>query len=102
MSDAKRRWYVAVCDVSGMFENNPASFEAATIYGPYTREQADAFEAIGAGFPPETMAVLSFQVDDRPRVGDLIASLERQVEDAIQQKAADTAGYAESANQKYD
>lgn len=102
MGAAKRQCYVAVCDVSGMFENNPASFEAAKIYGPYTRKQADALEAIGEGFPHETMAVLTFRVDGRPSVKELAASIELQVAEAVEQAAADTAAYAKTANQKYD
>jgi hypothetical protein len=75
----KREWYIAVCSMSGEFAGNPPSFEAATIYGPYTHEQVAKAAKIGDGFPHETYSVETFKADDRPPFRSLLRMLREQV-----------------------
>jgi hypothetical protein len=86
---SKREWYIAVCDVSGTFAANPASFEAATIYGPYTKEQADEADALSEEFPEESFTIVVFKAEARPPFRSLIKTIKDQVKDAIDFKDGD-------------
>jgi hypothetical protein len=79
----KRDWYIAVCDTSGEFAGNPASFEAATIYGPYTREQAGKAEDLGEEFPNESWTVVVFKAEERPPFRSLIKLIKHRVAAAV-------------------
>jgi hypothetical protein len=83
---SKRNWFLAVCDMSGTFEGNPASFEAATIYGPYTKEQVEEAEKIGEDFPHATYALTVFTADERPRFKSLLKLLKEVVAKAKQEE----------------
>lgn len=76
----QRTWFIAVAPTGGMHAGNPPPLDVdTTIYGPYTKAQAEEAEKVGEGFPDETHTVVIFTPDDRPPFRTLMKNLRRHV-----------------------
>lgn len=60
----KRDWFLAIADMSGEFEGNPAAFDAAQVYGPFTAAEVTRLAKVDeeAGeFPHASYTVTIFK-----------------------------------------
>lgn len=58
---SRRRWFVAIGDMSGEHEGNPLALDASDVYGPFTPEQALKLSKMGDGFPHASYGVQIFR-----------------------------------------